>query len=330
MPDGAAGQGTPTSGRHSPPEAGGVAYRRTPGWFPSRRCPHPARWRSRARPRFRSISIAPLAPLCGAVPTRGRRSLACASLRLLAWASCAMFSVRVALSATRRALPTMRNTGQLGHTAPSLARQLQGRPPGHGPGRILQCARRQHHEPLPVDLPERHAPARLLQFDQRLARLLDLHLQRRQGLDPGLDARRQPVRQRPAPAAEREKKAQADHQGPQAGVQQQYAHPCDRRRRIGLDGTQRVVRDGARPARARRRRVRRRDSRPPHGPSRCRNRGTQGASVSSPSGQPLRGFGDVLPRASWTIALSGGTWFAALRAACRPEVGVPLPAGRLR
>ncbi len=60
--------GTPTSGRHSLPEAGGVAYRHTPGWFPSRRCPHPRRWRSRARPRFRSVSIAPLAPLCGAVP----------------------------------------------------------------------------------------------------------------------------------------------------------------------------------------------------------------------------------------------------------------------
>ena len=109
--------GTPTSGRHSLPEAGGVAYRHTPGWFPSRRCPHPRRWRSRARPRFRSVSIAPLAPLCGAVPTGGRPSspgggsLACASLRLVAWAPCAMFSVRVAPSATRRALPRLRNAG---------------------------------------------------------------------------------------------------------------------------------------------------------------------------------------------------------------------------
>ena len=33
--------------------------------FPSRRCPHPRRWRFRARPRFRSVSIAPLAPLAG-------------------------------------------------------------------------------------------------------------------------------------------------------------------------------------------------------------------------------------------------------------------------
>ena len=42
---------------------------------------------------------------------RGRCSLACASLRLVAWAPCAMFSVRVAPSATPRALPSMRNAG---------------------------------------------------------------------------------------------------------------------------------------------------------------------------------------------------------------------------
>ena len=76
--DGTGRQGTPTSGRHSPPEAGGVAYRHAPGWFLSRRCPHPRRWRFRARPRFRSVSIAPLAPLRGAVPAptgrTGRRS----------------------------------------------------------------------------------------------------------------------------------------------------------------------------------------------------------------------------------------------------------------
>ena len=80
---------SPGGARHSPPEAGGVAYRRTPGWFPSRHCPHPRRWRSRARPRFRSVSIAPLAPLRGTVPTGGRPSspgggsLACASLHLV-------------------------------------------------------------------------------------------------------------------------------------------------------------------------------------------------------------------------------------------------------
>ena len=85
--------------------------------FPSRRCPHPRRWRFRARPRFRSVSIAPLAPLRGAVPTGGRPSspgggsLACASLRLVAWAPGAMFSVRVAPSATRRALPRLRDAG---------------------------------------------------------------------------------------------------------------------------------------------------------------------------------------------------------------------------
>ena len=121
MPDGAAGQGTPTSGRHSPPQAGGVAYRYTPGWFPSRRCPHPRRWRFRARPRFRSVSIAPLAPLRGAVPAptgrTGRRSaqfsrwgLPC--LRVAppgGLGAMRQFSVRVAPSATRRALPSMRN-----------------------------------------------------------------------------------------------------------------------------------------------------------------------------------------------------------------------------
>ena len=66
-----------------PAGGGGVAVRHPPGRFPSRRCPHPRRWRSRARPRFCSISIAPLAPLCGAVPARGRRSRASASIRLL-------------------------------------------------------------------------------------------------------------------------------------------------------------------------------------------------------------------------------------------------------
>ena len=61
---------------HRPPEAGGVAYRHPPGWFPSRHCPHPRRWRSRARPRFRSVSIAPLAPLrSGVAPLRGAREV---------------------------------------------------------------------------------------------------------------------------------------------------------------------------------------------------------------------------------------------------------------
>ena len=41
----------------------------------------------------------------------GAVSLACASFRLVAWAPCAMFSVRVVPSATRRALPSMRNAG---------------------------------------------------------------------------------------------------------------------------------------------------------------------------------------------------------------------------
>ena len=110
-PDGAAGQGTPDL-RSAPPAGGGrsrVSLRT--GMVPSRHCPHSRRWRFRARPRFRSVRIAPPAPLCGAVPTGGRRSLACASLRLVAWAQCAMFSVLVAPSATRRALPSMRSPG---------------------------------------------------------------------------------------------------------------------------------------------------------------------------------------------------------------------------
>ena len=55
------------------------------------------------------LGVLPAARLRRAVPTRGRRSLACASLRPVAWAPCAMFSVRVAPSATRRALPRLRN-----------------------------------------------------------------------------------------------------------------------------------------------------------------------------------------------------------------------------
>ena len=55
------------------------------------------------------------------------------------------------------------------------------------------------------------------------------------------------MHQRPAPTADPDEKDQADHQGPQPRVQQQQPHPCDRHPRIGLDGTQRVVRDGARP-----------------------------------------------------------------------------------
>ena len=60
----------------------------------------------RRSPRFAGRCRPPPGELAG-----GRRSLACASLRLVAWAPCAMFSVHVARSATRRALPSMRNTG---------------------------------------------------------------------------------------------------------------------------------------------------------------------------------------------------------------------------
>ena len=50
---------------------------------------------------------------------------------------------------------------------------------------------------------------------------------------------------RPAPAADTEEQAQADHHGPEPRAQQQGAQPSGRRRRIGFDGTQRVACDGA-------------------------------------------------------------------------------------
>ena len=54
--------------------------------------------RSKPSPRFGSVGGTQFARLRRAVPTGGRRSRACASLRLVAWAPCAMFSVRVAPS----------------------------------------------------------------------------------------------------------------------------------------------------------------------------------------------------------------------------------------
>ena len=84
----------------------------------------------------------------------------------------------------------------------------------------------------------------LPRFGGRL-RVVDLPVHGRQGLDPAFDARRQPVHRRPAAAADTEKKAQADHQGPEPRAPQEHAHPCGRRRRIGLDGTQRAACDGA-------------------------------------------------------------------------------------
>ena len=104
---------SPGGGRHSPPEAGGVAYRHTPGWFPSRRCPHPRRWRSRVP------AALPLSQHCAARPASrdgaDRRS-AFPCLRVAppgGMGAMRQFSVRVAPSATRRALPSMRNPGQV-------------------------------------------------------------------------------------------------------------------------------------------------------------------------------------------------------------------------
>ena len=84
----------------------------------------------------------------------------------------------------------------------------------------------------------------LPRFGGRL-RVVDLPVHGRHGLDPAFDARRQPVHRRPAAAADTEKKAQADHQGPEPRAPQQDAHPRGRRCRIGLDGTQRAACGGA-------------------------------------------------------------------------------------
>ena len=67
----------------------------------------PRNWGSFPPPAFGGLCRPPPGELA-----RGRRSLACALLRLVAWAPCAMFSVRVAPSATRRAFPRLRNPGE--------------------------------------------------------------------------------------------------------------------------------------------------------------------------------------------------------------------------
>ena len=50
---------------------------------------HTERWDSRREGTTPQLGVLPAARLRRAVPTRGRRSLACASLRLVAWAPCA-------------------------------------------------------------------------------------------------------------------------------------------------------------------------------------------------------------------------------------------------
>ena len=50
---------------------------------------HAERWDSRREGTTSQLGVLPAARLRRAVPTRGRRSLACASLRLVAWARCA-------------------------------------------------------------------------------------------------------------------------------------------------------------------------------------------------------------------------------------------------
>ena len=104
----------PTGGRRSKPSprflsVGGTPFRSPPA---SGAGPHRENWPAvgvPSRPRASSQSaVRRFARLRRAVPTGDRRSLACALLRLVAWAPCAMFSVRVAPSATRRALPRLR------------------------------------------------------------------------------------------------------------------------------------------------------------------------------------------------------------------------------
>ncbi|MCY4628750.1 MAG: hypothetical protein OXE58_14460 [Acidobacteria bacterium] len=82
---------------------------------------------------------------------------------------------------------------ELPHSLDSLK---AGRPPTVQGGWVQRPVR-QHHEALPVDLPQRHAPGRVLDLGQRLAGRVDPYLQHRQGLDPALDAHRQPVHQPP-------------------------------------------------------------------------------------------------------------------------------------
>ncbi len=86
-----------------------------------------------------------------------------------------------------------------------MAPPVREPPPGDGPSRrppSAGCARPHRETGQRSAFPcLRAAPPGGLgavRHVQRLARLLDLHLQRRQGLDPVLDARRQPVHQRPA------------------------------------------------------------------------------------------------------------------------------------
>lgn len=58
----------------------------------------------------------------------------------------------------------------------------------------------------------------------------------------GPDARRQPVRRRPAPGADADPEAPADQKGPEPGLEQQHANPRCHHLRIALDGKQRAPR----------------------------------------------------------------------------------------
>ena len=123
--------GSPVGGRHSLPEAGGVAYRHTPGWFPSRRCPHPRRWRSRARPHFRSVSIAPLAPLRGTVPAPTGRT----GQRSAQFSRWGLPCLRVAPPGHGRHAPVQRPRGAFCDSASAPEVEKSGPGPAHA-GRV--------------------------------------------------------------------------------------------------------------------------------------------------------------------------------------------------
>ena len=89
--------GTPTSGRHSGPQGRGrfLAVRlygaqargpqRCERYLPLQFTDHPKRWDSRRERATSELGVLPAARLRRAVPTGGRRSLACASLCMVAY-----------------------------------------------------------------------------------------------------------------------------------------------------------------------------------------------------------------------------------------------------
>ena len=168
--------------------------------------------------------------------TRCRKASTCSDCRRRSVSDCAanLFKASVnCLSNSVIQLPHSLDSFKYGR--PSTVKAVRTGVPG-----------RQRHVPLPADFPQPHAPRRLFDLGQHLAPPLDPHVRHREGLDPVLDAPRQPLHRRPASAEDAEPKTQADDQGPEPRLQQQLAHPPGRLLRIALDGTQRVPRDAPR------------------------------------------------------------------------------------